>query len=187
MEDLQWARILVKSNDDDLPCSLEIGVEEETYNLSLWWEVLPSLRQDSGMKRGSMSRPSGEVRGDAVARVGPLVEELASAGDEVQFQSVDGTEGQAQGVGFNETGPHAQVGSLTQPFVGISEVGLLSSGLVSGLVGSKWAVGPLPSNPSAGEASKVAEALVGGSEIGPLCPMGKGWATVSMDEMPQNA
>ena len=63
MEDLQWARILVKSNGDDLPCSLEIGVEEETYNLSLWWEVLLSLRQDSGMKRGSMSRPSGEVRG----------------------------------------------------------------------------------------------------------------------------
>ena len=35
------------------------------------------------MKRGSMSRPSREVRGDAVARVGPCVEELASAGDEV--------------------------------------------------------------------------------------------------------
>ena len=105
MEDLQWARILVKSNDDDLPCSLEIGVEEETYNLSLWWEVLPSLRQDSGMKRGSMSRPSGEVRGDAVARVGPRVEELANAGEEVRFQSVDGTGGQAKGVGFDETGP----------------------------------------------------------------------------------
>ena len=71
------------------------------------------------------------------------------------------------------------MGSLTRPFVGISEAGSLSSGLVSGLVGSKWPAGPLPSNPSAGEASKVAEALVGGSEIGPSCPMGKGWAAVS--------
>ena len=92
---------------------------------------------------------------------------------------MDGTGGQAQGVGFDETGPRAQVGSLTRPFVGISEAGPLSLGLVSGLVGSKWAGGPLPSNPSAGEASKVAEALVGGSEIGPSCLMGKGWAAVS--------
>ena len=71
------------------------------------------------------------------------------------------------------------MGSLTRPFVGISEAGPLLSGLVSGLVGSKWAAGPLLSNPSTGEASKVAKALVGGSEIGPSCPMGKGWAVVS--------
>ena len=85
MEDLQWARILVKSKGEDLPYSLEIGVEEATYILTLWWEVLPSLRQESGMKRGLLSRPSGEVKGDAVTHAGPRVEELESAGDEVQF------------------------------------------------------------------------------------------------------
>ncbi|RVW33156.1 hypothetical protein CK203_094838 [Vitis vinifera] len=130
MEDLQWARILVKSNGEDLPYSLEIGVEEATYILTLWWEVLPSLRQESGMKRGLLSRPSGEVKGDA-------------------------------GVGFDETRPHAQVGSLTRPF---SEVGSSSSSPVSSLEGSKWSAGS--SNPSAGEASKVAK-------IGPSCPMAR--------------
>ena len=40
MEELQWARILVKLNGEDLPSSLEIGVEETTYHLPLWWEVL---------------------------------------------------------------------------------------------------------------------------------------------------
>ena len=70
-------------------------------------------------------------------------------------------------MGFDEMRPHAQVGSLTRPF---SEVGSSSSSPVSSLEGSKWAAGS--SNPSTGEASKVVE-------IGPSCPMGKGWAAVS--------
>ena len=63
-----------------------------------------------------------------------------------------------QGVGFDVTGPQAQVGPLTRPF---SDAGLSSSGLVS-----KWAAGL--SFPSVGEASK-------GAEIGPSRPMGMGW------------
>ena len=35
MEELQWAQILVKSYSEDLPSSLEIGVEKSTYYLSL--------------------------------------------------------------------------------------------------------------------------------------------------------
>ena len=48
---------------------------------------------------------SGEVRGDADARAGARVEEMVCAGVEEQCRSVDGTGRQAQGVGFDVTGP----------------------------------------------------------------------------------
>ena len=36
MEELQWARILVRSDGENIPGSMEIGVEEMTYILTLW-------------------------------------------------------------------------------------------------------------------------------------------------------
>ena len=36
MEDLQWARILIRSDGENIPGSLVIGVEGMTYSLSLW-------------------------------------------------------------------------------------------------------------------------------------------------------
>ena len=71
MDELQWARILVRTNGEDLPSSLEIRVEKSTYRLSLWWEILPSLRQNTVNCSGSSGRSSREVRGDADARAGP--------------------------------------------------------------------------------------------------------------------
>ena len=53
MEELQWARILVKSNGEDLLSKLEIGVEEAVYSLSLWWEIKPSLKKASVDSRDS--------------------------------------------------------------------------------------------------------------------------------------
>ena len=53
MEELQWARILVRTNGEDLPSLLETRVEESTYCLSLWWEVLLSLRQNTVNYSGS--------------------------------------------------------------------------------------------------------------------------------------
>ena len=47
MEELQWARILVKSNGEDLPSTLVIRVGEAIYSLSLWWEIKPLLRKAS--------------------------------------------------------------------------------------------------------------------------------------------
>ena len=41
---------------------------------------MPSLRQEAGRKRGLWSRPSREIRGDADARAGSQVEEMACAG-----------------------------------------------------------------------------------------------------------
>ncbi|RVW66520.1 LINE-1 reverse transcriptase-like [Vitis vinifera] len=36
LEELQWARILVRSNGGDKPSTLEIGIEEEVFTLALW-------------------------------------------------------------------------------------------------------------------------------------------------------
>ena len=47
MENLRWARILVKPKGGELPSSLEIGVEGSSYYLPLWWEVSPLFRQNS--------------------------------------------------------------------------------------------------------------------------------------------
>ena len=75
MENLWWTRILVKSKGGELLSSLEIGVEGISYNLPLWWEVLPSIRQNSESYRGSTYRARREVRGNRGARAGPRVEE----------------------------------------------------------------------------------------------------------------
>ena len=63
-EELEWARVLIKSNGEDLPSTLEIGVEGEVYALSLWWEISPSLRKKRGDDRDGYGRQKGEVRGD---------------------------------------------------------------------------------------------------------------------------
>ncbi|RVW84973.1 hypothetical protein CK203_037668 [Vitis vinifera] len=56
--------VLIKSNGEDLPSTLEIGVEGEVYALSLWWEISPSLRKKRGDDRDGYGRQKGEVRGD---------------------------------------------------------------------------------------------------------------------------
>ena len=74
MENLRWARILVKPKGGELPSSLEIGVEGSSYYLPLCLEVSPLFRQNSEDYRGSSGRCSGEVRGDGGARADPRVE-----------------------------------------------------------------------------------------------------------------
>ncbi|KAL6342651.1 hypothetical protein AAG906_013057 [Vitis piasezkii] len=75
LEELQWARILVKTNGEELPNVLEIWIEEVCYSLFLWWEIRPSLRKASFDNRGKACCSRGEVGGDAIARVGPRVVE----------------------------------------------------------------------------------------------------------------
>ncbi|RVW76577.1 hypothetical protein CK203_048652 [Vitis vinifera] len=112
MEDLQWARILVRSDGENTPGSMEIRVEEMTYILTLWWEAAPSLRQEEGRKRGLWSRPRREVRGDDDIRARVRVEEMACAGTEAQRQSKNGTSRLLQDVGSAAMGSQAQVGLL---------------------------------------------------------------------------
>ncbi|RVX14659.1 Threonine--tRNA ligase, mitochondrial 1 [Vitis vinifera] len=93
LEELQWARILVKTNDGDLPSMLEIGVGGVRYSLTLWWEIRPKIRDN----RESFGRSEGEVRGDADSRAGVRVEDLEIARLEAQLLTADGTDGQAVG------------------------------------------------------------------------------------------
>ncbi|RVW53861.1 hypothetical protein CK203_099667 [Vitis vinifera] len=45
--ELQWARILVRSRGDARPSVLEVEVEEEVYEIALWWECRPVIRRSS--------------------------------------------------------------------------------------------------------------------------------------------
>ncbi|RVW37146.1 hypothetical protein CK203_111974 [Vitis vinifera] len=159
MEDLQWARILIRSDGVNIPRSLVIGIEEMSYSLSLWWEALPVLRQDEEWKRGLSNRPRGEVSGDEAPRAGSRVEEMVGARFEAQRQSEDGTGRLTQ-----------DEGSAAMDL--LSQVGLLRG--LDSLVGSAgpgqmldWAVGP--SLKSGFENPK-------GDQIGPRQIRSLGWA-----------
>ncbi|RVX15735.1 hypothetical protein CK203_005480 [Vitis vinifera] len=94
MENLRWARILVKPKGGELPSSLEIGVEGSSYYLPLWWE------------------------GDGGARIDPRVEEWVNARLEALSRTADGTKGQVVGAGRDLTEGWIQFGSTTQSSVG---------------------------------------------------------------------
>ena len=70
LEELQWARILVKHNGEDLPNVVEVWVEELCYSLTLWWEVRPIMRAATARKKGKKVVTGGEVGGEAFARTG---------------------------------------------------------------------------------------------------------------------
>ncbi|RVW14367.1 hypothetical protein CK203_097453 [Vitis vinifera] len=82
MEELEWARILIKSDGANTPGSLVIGIEEISYSLSLWWESVPVLRQEEGRKRCLSDRLRGEVSGDVTPRAGSRVKEKVGVGIE---------------------------------------------------------------------------------------------------------
>ncbi|RVW30837.1 hypothetical protein CK203_115530 [Vitis vinifera] len=140
MENLRWARILVKTKGGELPSSLEIGVEGISYNLPLWWECCPSIRQEVGGLSCSTNRARGEVRGDRGARVDPRVEEWGNARLEALSRTVDGT-GRVLTVG------RIQFGSTIRSSVGGAEVGPSLIGLNEDTLGLRWVGGAYSANP----------------------------------------
>ena len=68
LQELQWARILIRTEGEDLPRVLEIAVEEKVHSLALWWELKPALRKAQENKREAYERTRGEVRGDGGSR-----------------------------------------------------------------------------------------------------------------------
>ena len=80
LEEIQWARILVKTRGDFRPSVLEIEVEEDVYFLSLWWEFRPVVRKKHMICSEASGQKSDEISGDVVSHSGQLVEEeLVSA------------------------------------------------------------------------------------------------------------
>ena len=137
MEELEWTRVLIKTNGDDLSSTLEIRVEEEIYTLSLWWEISPSLRKKQGDNRDWSGRQNGEVRDDGVTRAGMRVGEMLDAWPEVQRRLDDVTGGQVGGAGREEFEKRAHFGQVTRPTSRFAGDGLSSYGPVEGLVGLK--------------------------------------------------
>ncbi|RVW43606.1 hypothetical protein CK203_097550 [Vitis vinifera] len=99
LEELQWARILVRSAGGDKPSTLEIGIEEEVFTLALWWESRPTVR-----KIRVDSRRWGEVRDDSKARADSRVEmEPVGERNEALVPSEEGTGRQVRKMGWEGT------------------------------------------------------------------------------------
>ncbi|RVW43435.1 hypothetical protein CK203_070372 [Vitis vinifera] len=99
LEELQWARILVRSAGGDKPSTLEIGIEEEVFTLALWWESRPTVR-----KIRVDSRRWGEVRDDSKARADSRVEmEPVGERNEALVPSEEETGRQVRKMGWEGT------------------------------------------------------------------------------------
>ena len=142
MENLRWARILVKTKRGELPSSLEIGIEGIFYNLPLWWEVLPSIRQKPEGHRGSTDHGRGEVRGDGGACASRQVEEWGSAGLEALPRTTGGMERQLDRTGRVSSVGRIQFGSMIRPSVGGAEDGSSLDGFMEINLGLRRAGGP---------------------------------------------
>ncbi|KAJ9708503.1 hypothetical protein PVL29_000508 [Vitis rotundifolia] len=149
MEELQWARILVKLNSEELPNVVDIGVEEVCFSLTLWWEeVRPVTRslptKKSGKKLGALpTKKSGkklgaerEVESEVFARVGKCVfKEDNDPRLEALMQSADGMRGQLSGLGRPLDRDRGLDGSSFGPQGGLQ---LLGGPLKPGLFEVPW-------------------------------------------------
>ena len=100
LEDLQWARILVKLNKEKPPNVVEVWTEEFCYKLTLWWEIRPAVRMARERKGKSKLVSEGAVGSEVSARAGGRVRGLVGGPSlEVRLQSNDGTRGQSSGSG----------------------------------------------------------------------------------------
>ena len=136
MKDFQWARILIKTKNEDLSSTLDIVVEEACYSLSLWWEIRPEMRKVLTGSR-SNGRSKGEVKGDVAALATPRMEELENARLKALLLPADGIGGQDSGAGGDGAKKWVQVGSGARAPLDDREVGLSSPGLSASLLGLK--------------------------------------------------
>ena len=177
--ELQWARILVRGRGDARPSVLEIVVEEEVYEVALWWECRPVIRRSSRQADG---RCSSEVGGEESSRAEKRVTKgWVSGRFENLHPSNDGT-----GKQWSDSGravSNVPRSPIIQSWVQSGAVHHLSPnaspkelrgvggpGLKSGVMGLKMK--GLAASPEAGPSRRSDE--VGCSIIGPVLPSNKG-------------
>ncbi|WJZ81158.1 hypothetical protein VitviT2T_001013 [Vitis vinifera] len=91
-KEIWWARILVRSRGDARPSVLEVEVEEEVYEIALWWECRPVIRRSSSQAE---SHYSSEVGGEVSSRAEKRVTKgMVSVRIEDLHSSGEGTGGQ---------------------------------------------------------------------------------------------
>ena len=118
MEELQWARLLVKRNGETLPNAVEVWVEESCYSVTLWWEVRPVMKVSTTGKRGKVVATGEEVGGDASACASERVK-VAMEGLRLKdiLLTADGTRGQSSGSGQTSDLSRSDNGSPGGPHV----------------------------------------------------------------------
>ena len=142
LEELQWARILVKLTGEDIPSMIEIRVEGVCYSLILWWEVRPVMRVLPAERRGENSGGEEEVEGDASACAGKhVMEEVGNARIETHLQSVDGTREQTGGSGLLGARFRGPFGSLVRNQEGLQGESIML-GPTEAFRSSELGVGP---------------------------------------------
>ena len=169
MEDLRWARILVKTKRGEMPSSIEIGVEEITYHLPMWWEATPLIRKKTEDCRSAKGREEGDDRG---ARASRRVEEWGSAGLEALLRSDDVMDGQPDGKGRVLLAGRIQFGLMLR----VSEDGADDGSNPNGPNGSNVGLRRDPPSPipiSRSGVSKVASSGGFGPTGRPKGPKGK--------------
>ncbi|RVX02554.1 hypothetical protein CK203_016400 [Vitis vinifera] len=128
LQELQWARILIRTDGEDLPSMLEISVEEKVYALALWWELKPSLRKAQENRREVKESTRGEVRGDGASRADMRVgKELGSTRLEVLLLPEERMGVQEGGLGLVPA-KRVQGGSGARPIMDAEDLGPHSAG-----------------------------------------------------------
>ena len=102
MEDLQWARLLVKRNGGSPPSLVEVWIDGFCYEVTLWWEIRPVIKVPATGKRGKTVVTDAKEGGDASARAGGRVLG-AMEGSRLEdcLMTEDGTQSQVSGSGQN--------------------------------------------------------------------------------------
>ncbi|KAJ9705957.1 hypothetical protein PVL29_003866 [Vitis rotundifolia] len=166
--ELQWARILVKTNGEERPNEVEVWVEDLCYSLTLWWEVRPVLRMVSAGLRGRKAATGGEVGGEADARAGKrvLIEGEGSRLEGLPLPA-DKTWGQLRGSGQ----PVFVARCLDGPPFGVLD-DHIGGPFETGHLEAQWRSGSLgPSGPA-----HVVSTAGGLSPSGQSTSKGPGWA-----------
>ncbi|RVW27487.1 hypothetical protein CK203_092042 [Vitis vinifera] len=165
MEDLRWARLLVKTKRGMWPSSIEIEVEKTTFLLPMWWEAMSLIRKKSEVCRSAEGCEEGD---DGDARAGRRVEEWSSAGIKAQLRSDDVMDGLPDGKGRVLSGGRIQFGSLIRESENRADEGSNPSGPNGPIVRCSFRRegGPSPIPIFGSGASKLASS-------GGLGPMGR--------------
>ena len=125
MEELQWARILVKWNDVILPNEVEVWVEGSCYRVTLWWEIRPVLKTPTCEKKGKAVVTGAEVGDDVSARAREHVTETMEGSRlEVCLLNADGTRSQFHELGQTSNPSRSEDGPSDGPHA-LSGLGLL--------------------------------------------------------------
>ena len=156
LEELQWARILVKLSGEEIPSMIEIGVKGVCYLLVLWWELRPVMRVLPAERRGKNSGVEGEVEGDVSTCAGKRVMEVVDGARlETHLQFADGTREQTGGSGSLWARSRGPIGSLLGDLEGLHRaLGVGSDGL-----DSSPKTGPHPIGPSSSVGPSSLEGL----------------------------